>query len=140
MFKIVSNMDELIKALTVRAVVFIGEQNCPYDLEIDEYEHSCVHILGELEGEPVAAARIRFLGLYAKFERIAVRQEWRGKGYGHQLVNYMLDYARERGYKTTKMHAQTYLDDFYSQHGFVKHGDIFKEAGIDHYLMIRHEK
>lgn len=140
MFKIVSKLDELIKAFTVRAVVFIGEQNCPYNLEIDEYEHSCVHILGQQDGEPMAAARIRFPGSYAKFERIAVRKEWRGKGYGRQLVNFMLDYVRERGLKTTKMHAQTYLVDFYNQHGFVKQGDVFKEAGIDHYLMIRHEK
>ena len=139
MFKIVSNMDELLKAFTVRAVVFIGEQNCPYDEEIDEYEHSCIHILGELDGEPIAAARLRFPGDYAKLERIAIRKQWRGRGFGHQLVEYMLEQGRLRGYSSFRMHAQAYLVDYYAKHGFVRHGELFDEAGIDHYLMIRQD-
>lgn len=140
MFKIVTTMDELIKVYAVRAVVFIGEQNCSYDEEIDEHEHSCIHILGELNGEPVAAARIRFPGPYAKLERIAVRKEWRGHGFGHQLVNYMLDQCRSRGYSCMHMHAQVQLEDYYAEHGFRRQGPMFKEAGIDHYLMIREER
>ncbi len=137
MFKIVSNFDELIKAFTVRAVVFIGEQNCPYDLEIDEFEHSSIHILGEKDNEPIAAARLRFPGPYAKLERIAVRKEWRGLGIGHQLVEFMVQQTQARGFTTLKMHAQSYLVDFYAKHGFVRKGDLFLEAGIDHYLMVR---
>lgn len=139
MFQIVSTLDELIKAFTVRAIVFIGEQNCPYALEIDEYEHSSIHILGEMNGEPMAAARLRFPGSYAKLERIAVRKEWRGRGYGHSLVDYMIEQAKDRGFSTLKMHAQAYLTDFYTSHGFVRYGDLFQEASIDHYLMIRQD-
>ncbi|MBN1479441.1 GNAT family N-acetyltransferase [candidate division KSB1 bacterium] len=139
MFKIVTSMDELIKVFTVRAVVFIGEQNCPYDEEIDEYEHSSIHILGELKGEPIAAARIRFPGPYAKLERIAVRKEWRGQGFGHQLVNYMIEQCRSRGYSSLRMHAQVQLVDYYATHGFMRRGTMFQEAGIDHYLMILEE-
>ncbi|MBN1560674.1 GNAT family N-acetyltransferase [candidate division KSB1 bacterium] len=139
MFKIVTTMDELLKAYAVRAIVFIGEQKCRYAEEIDEHEHSCIHILGELDGEPIAAARLRFPGPYAKLERIAVRQEWRGRGVGHQLVDYMIEESVKRGYTTFKMHAQAQLVDYYAAHGFVRHGDIFDEAGIDHYLMIRHD-
>ncbi len=140
MFKIVANMDELLKAFIVRAVVFIGEQNCPYDEEIDEYEHSSIHILGEIDGEPAAAARIRFPGAYAKLERIAVRKPWRGRGYGHRLVDFMVQICKDRGYSTFKMHAQAQLVDFYARHGFVKKGDLFVEAGIDHYLMVRRDQ
>ncbi|RPI03108.1 MAG: GNAT family N-acetyltransferase [Calditrichaeota bacterium] len=136
MFKIVQSLDELIKAFTVRAVVFIGEQHCPYDLEIDEFEHSCIHILGEMGNEPFAAARLRFPGPYAKLERIAVRKEWRGMGYGHQLVDYLVELAKSRGYSLLKMHAQAYLVDFYAKHGFVRHGEMFEEAGIEHFLMV----
>lgn len=139
MFKIVSTMDELIRAFSVRAIVFIGEQHCPYVLEIDEHEHSSIHILGEIDGEPAAAARLRFPGPYAKLERIAVRKEWRGRGIGHALVDFMIEQAKLRGHHTFKMHAQAYLVDFYSRHGFVRHGDLFDEAGIDHYLMIRQD-
>jgi predicted GNAT family N-acyltransferase len=37
------------------------------------------------------------------------------------------------------MHAQTYLRHFYAQHGFQAQGEVFQEAGIDHYLMIKEE-
>ncbi len=140
MFKIVTTLDDLIKAYTVRAVVFIGEQHCPYDEEIDQHEYSCIHILGEEHGEPIAAARLRFPGPYAKLERIAVRKEWRGRGLGHQLVDYMLNECRSRGYSLFRMHAQAHLADYYAKHGFLKQGDIFVEAGIDHYLMVRDER
>jgi len=136
MFKIATTMDDLIKAYAVRAVVFIGEQKCPYDIEIDEHEHSSIHILGEIDGEPFAAARLRFPGPYAKLERIAIRQEWRGQGLGHQLVDYMIEQCRKRGFTTIKMHAQAYLVDYYAKHGFIRQGELFDEAGIDHYLMI----
>jgi predicted GNAT family N-acyltransferase len=139
MFKIVTTLDELIKTFTVRAVVFIGEQHCPYALEIDEHEHSCIHILGEIDDEPMASARLRFPGAYAKLERIAVRKEWRGCGYGHALVDFMIEQAKVRGFATLKMHAQAHLTEFYVRHGFAQHGDLFQEAGIDHYLMIRQD-
>ncbi|MDZ7723797.1 MAG: GNAT family N-acetyltransferase [candidate division KSB1 bacterium] len=136
MFKLVSSYDELLKVHMVRAIVFMAGQQCPYHIEIDEYEYSSLHILGELDGEPVAAARLRFVDGFAKFERIAVRDPWRGKGIGHRLVDYMMRVARQHGFEQMKMHAQLYLLDFYKQHGFAPRGDVFKEADIDHMLMI----
>jgi predicted GNAT family N-acyltransferase len=139
MFKIVISMDDLIKAFMVRAIVFIEEQNVAYMEEVDEHEFSALHILGEMDGEPMAAGRIRFLGEWAKLERIAVRRGWRGREYGHQLVEYMLMVARERGYTKFKMHAQAHLEAFYGTHGFTRKGEMFQEAKIDHYLMIRED-
>ena len=54
MFKVVTNLDDLIKAYLVRGIVFMEEQKISYALEIDEYEHESLHILGEIDGEPVA--------------------------------------------------------------------------------------
>lgn len=136
MFKIVSTFEELLKVHMVRAIVFMAEQQCPYNIEIDEYEYSSLHILGELDNEPVAAARLRFVDGFAKFERIAVREPWRGKHIGHRLVDYMIGIAREHGFVHMKMHAQLYLVDFYKEHGFIPRGDVFKEADIDHVLMV----
>ena len=137
MFKIVQSFDELLKAYSVRAIVFVEEQKCPYKIEVDEFEQSSLHILGEIDGEPIAAGRIRFLGEYAKLERIAVRKDFRGTGLGHRLVDFMMEVAREKGFNKYKMHAQAYLVDFYAKHGFVKKGDMFQEAGIDHYFMVK---
>lgn len=139
MFKVVTNLDDLIKVFTVRDVVFIEEQKVPYKIERDEYDYSSIHVLGDDNGEPFAAGRIRPVGEYAKLERIAIRKQYRGKRLGHKLTDFMLETARCRGFKKFKLHAQTYLVDFYKKHGFEIIGDMFKEAGIDHYLMIRNE-
>jgi predicted GNAT family N-acyltransferase len=136
MFRIAVSPADRLKAHIVRGIVFIEGQACPYDEEIDEHEDDALHILGELDGQPVAAARIRFLDDWAKLERIAVREAYRGRNIGSELVEYMLALARDRRYHKFKMHAQSYLSDYYAKFGFVRHGELFQEAGIDHYLMI----
>ena len=55
MFRIATNPDDLIKVFIVRGIVFLEEQNVPYAIEMDDYENSATHILGEIDGEPFAA-------------------------------------------------------------------------------------
>ncbi len=136
-FSIAETADEKLKAFVVRGIVFCGEQQVPYSIEWDEHETSALHVLGQVGDEPVAAGRIRFLDGYAKLERIAVRAECRGRGYGHGLTDFMIQTAKEKGFSRCKMHAQVHLKDFYVEHGFEAQGDIFVEAGIDHALMVR---
>lgn len=66
-----------------------------------------------------------------------MREPYRGKGLGHKLTEFMISVAKEQGFQKFKVHAQSYLTDFYRKHGFEIAGDMFKEADIDHYLMIR---
>lgn len=137
MFKVVTNPEDLIKVFIVRGIVFIEEQGVPYTIERDEHDLSATHILGEMDGEPFAAGRIRAVGEYAKLERVAIRKQYRGKGLGHKLTDFMISVAKEQGFEKFKVHAQAYLTKFYQKHGFEIVGDMFKQAGIDHYLMIR---
>lgn len=136
MFRVVASQDDLLKVLSVRSIVFIEEQNCSYEIEVDGQDFSAIHILGEINGEPIAAGRLRFLGEYVKFERLAVRKAHRGKGYGDQLLEFMKKVAQEKGYKRFKMHAQVHALEFYKKHGFVEKGDSFYEANIEHKLMV----
>ena len=135
--KIVTSLDDLIKVFIVRGIVFMEEQGVGYAIEIDAEEHSALHILGELGGEPIASARLRFQGEYAKIERLAVRKQWRGKGYGNQLLDFAITTARHQGLQKFKLHAQTAAQAFYTKHGFEAAGDMFLEADIEHRLMIK---
>jgi len=131
-YKICESWDDVAKCIAVRSIVFCGEQHISYQLERDEHDASATHILCELEGEPVAAARLRFFNDYAKLERIAVRAPWRGQGLGHGLTQFLLDIAKQRGYTSFKLNAQAHLRDFYGTHGFIVSGPNFIEADIDH--------
>ena len=136
MFRIVESHDDLIKVMSIRAIVFIEEQNCSYSIEVDGQDFCALHILGELDGEPFAAGRMRFMGDCVKFERLAIRKSYRGKGYGNKLLEFMMDTAREKGFRKYKLHAQTQALDFYKKHGFVEKGDVFYEADIEHMMML----
>jgi predicted GNAT family N-acyltransferase len=138
--KVVKDLEDLIKVFIVRGIVFIEEQAVSYSIEKDEHELEAQHILAEIEDEPIGAGRIRYIQDYAKLERIAVRKNYRGNGYGHRIVDFMMEQARAKGFFKYKMHAQAHLTDFYASHGFEIRGEMFQEADIDHYLMVRIDK
>ena len=139
LFHIASQPDDLTKALLVRAIVFMEEQNISYAEEMDAYDHEALQIIGNIQGEPIATARIRFLGDIAKLERLAIRKAWRNQGHGDRLIEFMLALARERGFRKFKLHAQARLRAFYEKHGFQAEGDPFLEADIPHLLMWKND-
>jgi predicted GNAT family N-acyltransferase len=138
-FRIAVSDDDRLAAYCVRSIVFVGEQACPFRDEFDGLDADAIHVLGVQEGEPVAAARIRDVDGWAKLERIAVLPHLRGRGAGHALVEFLLETARSAGFRRFKMHAQLHLEAFYTQHGFVRDGGVFREAGIEHVKMVRDE-
>lgn len=135
-FKVCESWDDVIKCIVVRSIVFCGEQGISYQLERDEHDASAIHILGCVDGEPVAAARLRYLKDYVKLERIAVRAPWRGKSYGLNITQYMIDLGKQQGYGVFKLNAQSHLESFYAKLGFRASGEHFVEADIDHCPMV----
>jgi len=132
--------EDILKVMVVRGIVFIEEQKVDWEDEIDEFEKTATHFLGEVDGQPVAAGRLRNLkDGWVKVERIAVRPGWRGRGFAQEMVAFLMDFALAQGARKFKMHAQVYLEDFYREFGFRREGGVFVECGIDHILMIRED-
>ena len=134
-YKIVNSIEDLQKCLIVRGIVFCDEQKCPYAREVDRLDFSAIHFLCTADGEPIATARLRLFKDYAKIERLAVRKEYRGKSIGKEMFTFVLNHISEMGYKQITLHAQAYLIKFYEDFGFVKHGEKFLDANIEHYSM-----
>lgn len=134
-FRLAETDTDRLKAFLVRAIVFMEEQQVSYAEEMDGLDSDALQILGEIDAEPVITARIRFLGDVAKLERLAIRQAWRGQGYGDRLLEFLLAVARERGYRKFKLHGQSRLREFYEKNGFRAEGDPFLEARIPHLLL-----
>jgi len=140
MIRIVTTPEDILKVMVVRGIVFIEEQEVDWEGEIDEFEEESIHFLGECDGQPVAAGRLRILADgRAKLERVAVRKAWRGKGYAREMVEGLLDEAKRLGARNLTLHAQVYLEDFYATFGFERKGGIFRECEIDHILMTRED-
>jgi predicted GNAT family N-acyltransferase len=138
--RLATSEEDVLKVLVVRGIVFIEEQQVDWEGEIDAFEKTATHFLGEVGGQPVATGRLRYVDDgWVKVERIAIRPKWRGKGYAKEMVDYMLAHAVEQGATRFKMHAQVYLEDFYTEFGFRREGDVFVECGIDHIFMVRED-
>lgn len=139
-FRVVTEPEDLIKAMVVRGIVFCAEQQISYAIERDAQDVVATHVLGELEAEPVAAGRIIEAGDRAVLGRLAVRAPYRGRGVGHALLDFLLEVAARRGYTRFELHAQAHLEAFYASHGFCAVGPRFYEAGIEHQLMVRDDR
>src|SRR5213595_1956600 len=86
----VSDPGELEKVFAIRREVFVGEQNCPPELEW-EFEDESTHFLATIDGEPAGASRWRKTDKGYKLERFAVLKDFRGYGVGQALVQAVLD-------------------------------------------------
>lgn len=118
----------------IRERVFIQEQKVPSELEWDEFDASCLHLIAfDSEGHPVGTARLLANGTVG---RMAVLKEWRGMGIGRALILCLLEEAKKRGVIRLALHAQTHARGFYERFGFSTEGDEFAEAGIPHVKMI----
>lgn len=137
-FRVAATPGDLLKVMVVRGIVFHDEQGVSWADEFDADDAVAVHVVGEADGQPVASGRLLPLeGGWAKLGRVAVREQWRGRGYAHGMVGVLLQEARRLGATRLKLHAQVYLEDFYAGYGFARQGGVFDECGIDHILMTR---
>jgi predicted GNAT family N-acyltransferase len=124
----------LDKVFAIRKEVFVGEQNCPPELEW-EFEDESNHFLATVDGEPAGASRWRQTNKGYKLERFAVLQKFRNMGVGQALVKAVLgDLPPQARY--IYLHAQIQAVGLYDKFNFEKEGEEFEEAGIRHFKMV----
>jgi ElaA protein len=133
-------IDELYAMMALRAAVFVVEQNCVYQ-DLDYKDQKALHVMGWINGKLVAYTRLFGPGDYfdqASIGRVIVSMDQRGHNYGHQIMSASIN-AITQHYKTDRIDisAQTYLEQFYTAHGFLPSGEEYLEDGIPHIKMIK---
>ena len=118
----------------VREQVFVREQGVPVELEWDEFDPLCQHVVAEDAGQAIGTGRLLPDG---HIGRMAVLESWRGQGVGSALLEALLRLAHDRGIRRVRLNAQSRAVGFYLRHGFVAEGQEFIEAGIPHLSMWR---
>ena len=130
-----SDQDLFKQAFAIRQTVFVAEQGVPPELEYDEHELESTHYLLYFDEIPVGAARWRKTAQGIKLERFAILPEYRNKGIGKILVNKVLENVIPLGLPIY-LHSQLRACSLYQRHGFIISGEVFTEAGIEHYKMV----
>jgi len=140
---VIRTREQMQDALTVRRRVFIDEQGVPEAEETDRYDAepatvtAAVHVLGRLDGRPVATGRL-LLDLGDRFPhigRVAVLAEHRRRGFGNAVMEALHGEARRRGHGGVTLAAQLHAIPFYERLGYVARGEVFLDAGIEHRWM-----
>jgi len=134
----ITTAEQLQQAFAIRTTVFVEEQQVPVELELDEHEEVCAHVLAYDEhGTPVATGRLFDYGNgWGKLQRIAVLGSVRTGGYGRLVMDALEQIGREKGYTHFVLEAQTHAQGFYEKLGYVNVSpEPFLEAGIWHVRM-----
>ena len=131
--QLVKTKEEYRDILEIRKKVFIEEQNVPLNIEI-EHEEDSKHVICFIDQLAVGTGRWRKTKNGIKLERFAVLTDFRNKGIGKEIVNFILSEISSNN--TIYLHAQEAVVDFYKKLGFKVSGKKFYEADILHSKMI----
>ncbi len=115
--RIARGFDDLLMVYTVRASVYMAEQDCPFAEEFDGNDQCATHFIGFVQGEPAGCLRARFFSDFVKLERLAVRRSFRRSTLAFDLVRAGIDFARRKGYSRIYGHSREGLDSFWARFG-----------------------
>lgn len=127
---------EMAHAFHIRSQVFIIGQGVPADIDIDGEDHACTHYIAYCDDKPAGTVRARPYQNGIKIERVAVLEEFRGKGIAKHLMKSVVENARAQQELPITVHAQSYIASMYDSLGFKQDGPEFLEADIPHCRMI----
>lgn len=136
-------------ALGIRDDVFVREQNVPPEIERDEFDATCLHVVIYRCGagqclEAIATGRVvvqpsgeAMTGPVGRIGRLAVRKPFRGLGLGRHILTALIEHAQAQGLDQFELHSRVDAMLLYQRFGFRASGSVFDEAGTPHILMVR---
>src|SRR5512133_2880969 len=126
---------EVAAALKLRSEVFCEEQGVPLDADVDGLDDAALHVVAIEGGELVGTCRVVLEGTQARFGRLCVRRDARGRGLARALLDEAEVQARGAGAERMTLHAQTSALGLYRRAGYEAEGEPFDEEGIEHLRM-----
>ena len=103
-------LDDLLQAISIRSVVYMGEQACPYEEEFDGNDFAgATHLIARVGRQPVGVVRLRWFCDFAKLERLTVAPGCRGGAVPRALLEAAFSLAARKGYRRIMGHTQVRL-------------------------------
>lgn len=134
------SLNEWYEISVLRQEVFVVEQNAAY-LDSDGLDYVSIHFFGIKENRVLAYCRMippSFKYEEASLGRVVVHPAYRGRKWGHVLLQKALQFQKENWQSTrNRISAQTYLVPFYSSYGYERLGEEYLEDGLPHYEMLK---
>lgn len=132
------NDERFKQAMAIRNEVFINEQGINPADEIDGVDNMRTHLLGYIDNQPVATARLKETDDTITIQRVAVLKDFRHLGLGHQLMTAIEKYARKKQVNQLIVSSQDDVVPFYTKIGFIPSDTPgYMDAGIPHTEMVK---
>lgn len=125
-------LTQLYSVLHLRDLVFVVGQKITDEPEVDGQDMRCAHVLFEKHGVLVGTARIFTDESPMVVGRVAVHADHQGHGLGTKMMQQIQVYV---GQREAELHAQSHLEQWYTELGWERVGERFMEAGIEHVMM-----
>lgn len=120
---LVADQRDYAAAMAVRALVWLSEPGAKFATQFDENDYNSSHVLLWVDDEPVGTLRIRWFSEFARFERMAIRQDYRSFRIFRRLVGFAMDLCAAKGFKTVIGVARPPGDKFWKRFGGESLGD-----------------
>jgi predicted GNAT family N-acyltransferase len=133
--RVASGSSEVDEALELRRRVFVGQQGVTLDADRDGLDRTALHVVAVDDGHVVGTCRLVFDGSLARLGRMAVEDDFRGRGLGAEILVVAEREARAAGAERIRLHAQLAARSLYERGGFEVRGEEFLEEGIPHLTM-----
>lgn len=140
-FNDLSNL-QLFQIYQLRSMVFVVEQNCPYQ-DVDDKDLQALHLM--LYENNLLAGYCRILPPGLSYQepsigRVVVHQDFRRKKIGEKMMKQSLNITMDLfKNQDVVISAQTYLTKFYKDLGFQEEGEGYLEDDIPH-IKMRYKK
>lgn len=114
-------LDDLMQVMSIRSVVYMGEQFCPYEEEFDGNDIAgATHLIARIGSQPAGVVRLRWFADFAKLERLTVLPHCRGGAVPRALLDAAFELAAKKGYRQIMGHTQVRLAPVLMRLGKVK--------------------
>lgn len=135
--KIARDFADMAMAVSIRASAYFTDGEHLYAKHFDGNDFSATHLIGFIDGEPVATLRIRYFADFARVERLAVRPTHRRSRIAFQIVRAAFAFCRDKGYRKLSGVAREEMVPFWSMFGGAvsRSADPIVIYGLPHFEM-----
>jgi GNAT superfamily N-acetyltransferase len=116
--KIARDFEDMAKVFAIRGSACFSDPEHLYAKHFDGNDFSSTHLLGYVDGEPVATIRVRYFADFTRIERLTVRPTHRRSRISFKLAKASFAWCRDKGYRTLTGVAREELVPFWSMLGF----------------------
>lgn len=134
---IARSMDDLQQAFDLRRAEFVQKQHVPESAEFDGNDFTATHVLAKQGDTAVGTLRIRYFHDFVRFERMCVKEGYRGQDVVDRILNFASDFLKRKGFDRAHCFCKAELVPYWEKrhHHRILDAPVVHAGGMELYPM-----